>query len=169
MGRLLWEQVVLPWRCRRSRSQVLICLGNVCPLWSPVPVVLLSANALYFCRRFVNDLRRRRHYAWIIRHRLKGRMVLASAWAADVVVTPTQAMANQLGQALRRPLRYQRTLPFGHHPRGNGSAVMPLLPPNPNEIRFAIVSFYNYFRNLETVFRLSPSSKKQQILISVSC
>lgn len=152
LGRLLWEQVVLPWRLRKSECQVLLCVGNFCPFWSPVPVVLLSANALYFCRRFVDDLRQRRHYAWIVRHRLKGRMVLASARAADVVVTPTQAMADQVGQSLSRPLRRQRTLWFGYHPR-SGSAAAPLLPRNPNEIRFAIVSFYNYFRNFETVFR----------------
>ena len=159
LGRLLWEQAVLPWRLRRG-GQVLLCLGNFCPLWSPIPVVLLSANALYFCRRFVDDLRRRHHYTWIIRHRLKGRMVLASARAADMVVTPTQAMADQLGQALRRPLRAQRTLWFGHHLRSAGSPPAPLLPPLPNEIRFAIVSFYNYFRNFETVFRALAILKK---------
>ena len=163
LGRLLWEQIVLPWSLR-SRGDVLLCLGNFCPLWSPVPVVLLSANALYFCRRFVDDLRRRRHYAWIIRHRLKGRMVLASAWAADVVVTPTAAMADQLARALRRPLRDQRTLWFGHHPRSTCSRADPLLPPASSEIRFAIVSFYNYFRNFETVFRALAILKEKSDL-----
>lgn len=159
LGRLLWEQIVLPWRLRSS-GQVLLCLGNFCPLWSPIPVVLLSANALYFCRRFVDDLRYRCHYTWIIRHRLKGRMVLASARAADVVVTPTQAMADQLSHALRRPLGTQRTLWFGHHPRSAGPPATPLLSACPNEIRFAIVSFYNYFRNFETVFRALAILKK---------
>ena len=152
LGRLIWEQIVLPWRLRQDGAQVLVCVGNICPYVCPVPIVLLSSNALYFSRRFVSDLWRRGHVAWILRHLLKRAFVLGSARAADVVVTPTQSMADALARALGTPLPKQCVSWFGHH-SGTDEPAAPLLPAAGSELRFVIVSFYNYFRNFETVFR----------------
>ncbi|MDA1315525.1 MAG: glycosyltransferase family 1 protein [Acidobacteria bacterium] len=153
LGRLVWEQVVLPWRLWREGTQVLLCVGNFCPYASPVPVVLVSANALYFSQPFLEDLWRRRHFRWIPRHLLKGEFVLGSARAAEAVITPTQAMGDALSRALGAPPRRWHASWFGHQARENEPPATPLLPARTNELRFVIVSFYNYFRNFETVFR----------------
>jgi glycosyltransferase involved in cell wall biosynthesis len=153
LGRLVWEQIVLPWRLWREGAQALVCVGNFCPYASPVPVVLVSANALYFSQPFLADLWRRRHWMWILRHLLKGELVLGSARAADAVITPTQAMGDALSRALGAPPRRRYTSWFGHQARGNQPPPAPLLPRRENELQFVIVSFYNYFRNFETVFR----------------
>jgi len=152
LGRLIWEQIILPWRLRRAGTQVLVCVGNISPYACPVPVVLVSANALYFSGRFLSDLWRRGHVKWILRHLLKGEFVLGSARAADVVVTPTKAMADALTAALGSPLPRQRVSQFGHHP-GTERSARSAVADERRELRFVIVSFYNYFRNFETVFR----------------
>ena len=64
MARLLWEQYWLPRRLIRWKADVLVCVGNFCPLWCPVPVVLLSRNPLYFTPQFLKDLLERGHYLW---------------------------------------------------------------------------------------------------------
>lgn len=78
-ARLLWEQCILPRRARRWGADVLLCVGNFCPLWSPVPVLLLSRNALYFTPRYLQDLLGRHHYGWAARHLLMTRLAVLSA------------------------------------------------------------------------------------------
>lgn len=48
-GKLLWEQIVLPRLLRRTGADVLFCPGNMVPLRSPVPSVVLFQNAGPFC------------------------------------------------------------------------------------------------------------------------
>jgi len=161
-GRLLWEQAVLPWRLRRRKTDVLFCAGNFCPLWTRVPVVLLSANALYFSPRYAKELLRRRHWGWALRHALKGKLAVWSARAARQVVTPTKAMADYLQQASRKPLERVHPVWFGHHeppaPRREADETETAETNEPGggnarPFRFLILSFYNYFRNFETVFQ----------------
>lgn len=150
-GRLLWEQLVLPWRLRRDGVGLLLCLGNFCPLWSRVPVVLLSANALYFSPRYLRDLLTRRHYGWALSHLLRTRLAIASARSADAVFTPTKAMAAMLCGASRRSIDSCHSVWFGHHHPPGGTSRRH--NSDSGEIRFLIHSFYNYFRNFETVLR----------------
>lgn len=152
-GRMLWEQILFPRRLTRENFDVLICVGNFCPLASRIPVVLISANALYFSQRFRGELWRRRHLGWLLRHFGKGKMVVWSSRAADVVVTPSRAMAELLRRASPRPIRSLHCLPFGPHqalasPTGDARELS-----GNREFRFLILSYYNYFRNFETVFQ----------------
>ncbi len=145
LGRLFWERFVLPWRSWVTKTDAIVCLGNVQPLITPLPVVLISANALYFSDRYASELYHRKRYTRLLEYFFKREMVLASAGAADVLVTPTRAMADHLGAAGEAA----HVLPFGHHQPDSQSPVKP----DPTKIKFLIVSFYNYFRNFETVFR----------------
>jgi glycosyltransferase involved in cell wall biosynthesis len=151
-ARLLWEQIVLPASARRWGADVLICLGGFCPLWSLVPVLLLSRNPLYFTPRFLTDLIERGHYTWAARHLAMTRLALWSAQAARLTITPTDAMAAMMRTfAGHRSLRL-RTIFHGFQlwPGLNGA---PRVAPPATPFRFLIVSHYNYFRNFETVFR----------------
>ena len=155
VGRLLWEQLMLPRELRGQGVKVLLCLGNFCPFWPSVPVVLLSANALYFCRQYLRDLLARRHYGWAISHLLRRRMAVWSARAADAVFTPTRAMAEMLGHTMGRDRGPDRgsfhSVWFGHH-QPTATATAPDTADSAGELRFLVHSFYNYFRNFETVF-----------------
>ena len=48
-GRLLWEQAVLPSVCVKLNLDVLFCPGNIAPLYSRIPVVVMLQNAAPFC------------------------------------------------------------------------------------------------------------------------
>ncbi len=48
-GRLLWEQAVLPSVCVKLKLDVLFCPGNIAPLYSRIPVVVMLQNAAPFC------------------------------------------------------------------------------------------------------------------------
>jgi glycosyltransferase involved in cell wall biosynthesis len=158
-ARFVWEQWVLPRRARDWRADVLLCVGNFCPLRSPVPVVLLSRNALYFTPRYLHDLAERRHYAWALRHRLMTRLAVLSARSACLTVTPTDAMAELIRGAASGPLPL-RTIPFGFQPwptqNGNCAAA-----PAPPPFRFLVLSHYNYFRSFETVFQAVAAVRSQ--------
>ena len=151
VGRLLWEQLILPRELRRQGVKVLLCLGNFCPLWPSVPVVLLSANALYFCRQYLRDLLARHHYGWALSHLLRTRMAVRSARTAAAVFTPTRAMAEMLGHAMGRDAGSFHSVWFGHH-QPTATATARDTAENPGELRFLVHSFYNYFRNFEIVF-----------------
>lgn len=151
-ARLVWEQWVLPRRARRWGADVLICAGNFCPLRSPVPVVLLSRNALYFTPRYLEDLLERRHFGWAARHLLMTRLAVLSARSARVTVTPTAAMGELIRTALGADLPALRTIPFGFQPWPGQNGAAAFRPPPPPPFRFLLVSHYNYFRSFETVF-----------------
>jgi glycosyltransferase involved in cell wall biosynthesis len=150
-ARLVWEQLWLPAQARRWKADVLLCLGNFCPLRCGVPVLLLSRNPLYFTPHFLRDLLERRHYVWALRHRLMTRLAVWSARAARLTITPTDAMAAMVraGAGARPPVL--RTIPHGFElwPGADRRSGEPPQPP----FRFLVVSHYNYFRNFETVLR----------------
>jgi len=172
MARFFWEQLVLPRRIARWGADVLICLGNFCPLRSPAPVVLLSRNSLYFTPRYLEDLLQRRHYGWALQHRLMSRLALQAARRATLTITPTAAMRKMIELAAREnPPASLRTIPHGFQPwpARNGSTRPSMAPP----FRFLIVSHYNYFRDFETVFRalalLSRDDREAaQLILSTS-
>jgi len=68
-------------------------------------------------------------------------------------VTPSRAMAGLLQEASPRPIRSLHCLPFGPHKAF--AAAQPNVRPaaESREFRFLILSYYNYFRNFETVFQ----------------
>src|SRR5438105_882174 len=57
-----FEQRELPKLLHSSRADILISAGNFALRGSPVPQILLSGNALYFCDDFSHDLLRRHAY-----------------------------------------------------------------------------------------------------------
>lgn len=152
-GRIWWEQIAFPRQLAREHFDVAICVGNFCPLASRVPVVLVSANALYFSRRFRDELWRRRHLGWLLRHIGKGKMAVWSSRAADAVVTPSRAMGELLVGASPRPVRSLHCLPFGPHQAIASGHDAAREASGNREFRFLILSYYNYFRNFETVFQ----------------
>ena len=152
-GRLWWEQYTLPRQLVVWGADVLVSVGNFCPLRCPVPVVLLSRNPLYFTPRFFQDLLQRGHYLWAVRHLAMSRLALWSARAARLTVTPTDAMGEMIRSAAGNRQPALRTIPHGFELWPSATRDWGGRPAFAPPYRFLVVSHYNYFRNFETVLR----------------
>jgi glycosyltransferase involved in cell wall biosynthesis len=152
-ARFFWEQCLLPREVKAWGADVLVCVGNFCPLRSAVPVVLLSRNPLYFTPHFLEDLLARRHYRWAAVHLLMRRLAWQSARAARLTIAPTAAFAEMMRSDTGDPLPRLRAIHHGFQlwPGENGRPRRAAAEPPP--FRFLVVSHYNYFRNFETVLR----------------
>ena len=97
VGRIAWEQAVLPRVWKRSGAGVLLSVANFAPLRRGRHQVLIAGNALYFA-----DVRvRGRRGARIRAEAVLGR---ASVRRAAVTVTPSEAMASLVAGFTDRPV-----------------------------------------------------------------
>ncbi len=160
-ARLLWEQGVLPREAKRWGAEVLLCVGNFCPLRSPVPVVLMSRNPLYFTPQFLGDLLRRGRWAQAVEHMAMTRLALWSARSARIAVTPTAAMADMIRATAGNNGLPLRTIHHGFQPWPGWLDRLLPQPPPPPPFRLLVVSHYNYFRNFETVFQALSLLRRQ--------
>ncbi len=83
LARLAWEQYTLPRRLGRKDLDVLLCPGNMSPLGSPIPSVVIFRNAAPFCTSVT--LRSAGAYDWT-RFQMLGALMRASARSATRVV-----------------------------------------------------------------------------------
>ena len=86
--RLLWEQTVLPWRARQH--DVLFCPGNVVPLVSPRPTVVVLQNA-----NFVGRGRRLDRNRGLLQ-RARAALSHRSMQRATIVVAISDSLADEI-------------------------------------------------------------------------
>jgi glycosyltransferase involved in cell wall biosynthesis len=154
------EQHAVPHLVRQGGADVLLCTGNFALLNSPVPQILLSRNALYTSRDFYADLRSRGDYRLWLDTQLKGAFAKWSIQAADTVVAPSEAFAEELRCWTGKPIavvhhgfdreqfvRDQSPLP---------EDIQQKLDSAREAVRLLFVSHYNYYRNFETLIRAVP-------------
>ena len=100
LGRLIWEQRVLPRIAERWRADVLLSFGAFVPLRAPCVSVLEAANALYFTHVYWHVLE---HEPLRLRVQERARWALlrASLRAAERILVPTRAMRQDV--AVRLP------------------------------------------------------------------
>jgi alpha-1,3-rhamnosyl/mannosyltransferase len=95
VGRLVWEQRVLPRIAERWGADVLLSFGSFVPLSAHCPSVLEAGNALPFTRQYWQVLQREP-----LRLRLeelaRWTLLRASLRAAERVLTPTRAMRQDV-------------------------------------------------------------------------
>jgi glycosyltransferase involved in cell wall biosynthesis len=101
LGRLLWEQRGLPRLAEQWRADVLLSFGAFVPLRSSCPSVLEAGNALYFTRAYWDVLE---HESPRLRFEeyARWKLLRASLYAADRVLTPTRAMRTDVVTRLPR-------------------------------------------------------------------
>ena len=95
LGRLAWEQRVLPRLARHWRADVLLSFGSFVPLRSTCPTVLEAGNALPFTRAFWQALRRESLRLQVEEH-ARWALLRASLRAAERVLVPTRAMRQDV-------------------------------------------------------------------------
>jgi glycosyltransferase involved in cell wall biosynthesis len=95
LGRLAWEQRILPRIAENWRADVLLSFGAFVPLHSPCPSVLEAGNALYFTRAYW-DLLGHEPLRFRVEEWARWRLLRASLHAAERVITPTRAMRTDV-------------------------------------------------------------------------
>jgi glycosyltransferase involved in cell wall biosynthesis len=95
IGRLIWEQRVLPRIARRWGADVLLSFGSFVPLRSPCPSVLEAGNALQFTPAYWRVLKREPLRVQLEEH-ARWALLRVSLRAASRVLVPTHAMRQDV-------------------------------------------------------------------------
>jgi glycosyltransferase involved in cell wall biosynthesis len=95
LGRLVWEQRVLPRIARHWGADVLVSFGSFVPLRSPCPTVLEAGNALPFTAAYWQVLSREPLRVRVEEH-ARWALLRASLRAAARVLVPTRAMRQDV-------------------------------------------------------------------------
>jgi alpha-1,3-rhamnosyl/mannosyltransferase len=95
LGRLLWEQQVLPRIARQWKADVLLSFGSFVPLRAPCPTVLEAGNALPFTRQYWHVMAEQPR-ALQAEEQARWVLLRASLRAAARVLTPTRAMRQDV-------------------------------------------------------------------------
>lgn len=160
LARFFFEQLRLPTLIRDADAHVLVSAGNFAIRHSPVPQILLSGNSLYVSEDFERDLRARREYGMWLDTRIRGFFARKSVHWAESTIAPTNAFAGQLQSWTGKPVE---TVYHGFDYRAfvRDDSLLPdaiarKLASERDSLRLLFVSHYNYYRNLETLFRAIP-------------
>lgn len=160
LRRLYWDQVTFRAIVKRKRPDLLYSTGNFAMLFCPVRQVVLVSQDLPFSRIWLRQIYRAMPFLSRLEWRLRRWLICASARRADIVMTPTRAMLDDLRQFVRVHPRHVMVNPFGlDMPR---SAPALVAPPNPGAgcsrdfIRLCYVSIYYRHKNLGTLLRALP-------------
>ena len=90
---IAWKQVFLPIIAQRMRTDVLVCMDPVGPLFSPVPSALIIYDLIFLSGKTQTD-------AWTRYWRF---LVPRCAKKADLIFTPSQATKTKILQLLGVP------------------------------------------------------------------
>lgn len=99
--RLWFDQVELPRILRRERVDVLFSTANFATLFCPCRQVLLVRNSLYFSSLYRSKILPHKSRKTRAAEALRRWLVCRSAMASDVVLTPSQAMLDELRTAVK--------------------------------------------------------------------
>lgn len=159
------EQFLLPEIIRNSVSDMLISAGNFALRRSPVPQILLSGNSLYTSRDFRRDLRSRHAYGLWIDTCLKATFARRSIQRADRTIAPSDAFARELKSWTGKDVM---SIHHGFDPEIFQRDQTPLpesmqqkIDSAGSALRILFVSYYNYYRNFETLLRAIPLIRAQ--------
>ena len=112
-GRLWFEQVTLRRDLRTGNADVLFSTANLGMLACPCFQVLLVRNALYFSRLYGERFLPKQPWRARLANWLRARMTAQSAKAADVVMTPSTAMMDELCASVSVPAAERLVNPYG--------------------------------------------------------
>ncbi len=128
--RLWWEQVTLRGFLRREEVDLLFSTANFAMLGCPVKQVLLVRNALYFSKIYRQKFLGKHGLRYRVAFALRRLMILQSVRSADVVMTPTQAMLDELAQFVKLDRRKALVNYYGAGPP-DGVGPLSLAHPSP--------------------------------------
>ena len=154
--RLWWEQITLRSHLRKTAAALLYSTGNFGMFRCPVREVLLVCNALYFSKVYREVFVPRHNWRMRVAFRLRRWLVRRSAESCDVVMTPTQALLDDLRPAVKVDLHKALVNPYGVAEEGFSPQPVEGATPAPGEgcgpvVRLVYVSLYAEHKNLATL------------------
>jgi glycosyltransferase involved in cell wall biosynthesis len=82
----------LPGNLKREGYSCLVSLMNFGPIWISIPHIFFQTNAIYYCPYYLERVDKRLKLEAYFRRKL----AIASMKRADLIVTPSQAMADMI-------------------------------------------------------------------------
>jgi glycosyltransferase involved in cell wall biosynthesis len=159
--RFWWEQVTLRRWLKRWKADVLFSTGNFALIGCPVRQLLLVANALYFSKIYRDTFMVRHSLRFWVPFELRRWLICWSVRQADVVLTPTKAMLDDLRRYVEVPDSKALVNHYGVEPILAPPLLSPVYVPEGathprNEVRLLFVSLYAEHKNLSTLLRAMP-------------
>jgi len=152
LRRLWFDQIELPRLLRRERIDVLFSTANFATFFCPCRQLLLVRNSLYFSMLYREHILPRKNRRAQVAESLRRFLARCSARAADVVITPSQAMLYELQAAV--PLRSAQVSHYGVDRKRFSPAPRPFAPQS--VVRLLFTSLYAEHKNLGTLLRALP-------------
>ena len=159
--RFWWEQVTLRGWLKRRKADVLFSTANFGMFRCPVRQLLLVRNALYFSKIYQDEFLPRHSLRFQAPFKFRRWLICRSVRQADVVMTPTQAMLDDLRRFVEVEPWKGLVNPYGANPTGSflreaeGEALQSLAGTT-SVMRLIYVSLYSEHKNLATLLRAMP-------------
>lgn len=159
--RMLWEQITLRRHLKREKVDVLFSSANFGMFRCPVRQILLERNALHFSSIYMSEFLARHSFRFRLEFRLRGWLMCKSVQSADIVMTPTQAMLDELRQFVEVEPWRAVVNPYGV----NLQSRIPTQPEGENSksegdksppVRLLYVSVYGEHKNFSTLLKAMP-------------
>ena len=159
--RFWWEQVTLRGWLKRRKAEVLFSTANFGMFRCPVRQLLLVRNALYFSKIYQDEFLPRHSLRFQVPFKFRRWLICRSVRQADVVMTPTQAMLDDLRRFVEVDAQKALVNPYGAVPLDSSSSERTGVKPEPRArddsvVRLIYVSLYSDHKNLATLLRALP-------------
>jgi glycosyltransferase involved in cell wall biosynthesis len=92
IARVIYDGIALPKKLKQENFSAIISIANFGPIWSPVPHIFFQRNPLYYCSYYLSRIRVREKIETLLRRRL----AVESMKRAELIVTPSNAMAEMI-------------------------------------------------------------------------
>ena len=158
LARLWWEQVSVRKLLAEEKPDLFYATGNLGMLHCPVRQLLLVEGLLYFSKIYQRVMLPKHSLSWRVAYTLRRWLICRSVRSADVVMTPTQAMLDELRDFVDVPPRKALVNPYGVAPPEPSSSDLPLRSKTGrsnagNLCKLLYVSLYGEHKNLSTLLR----------------
>lgn len=160
--RLWWEQVTLRRTLRRMHADALYSTANFGMFRCPVRQMLLVRIPLYFSKIYLDTFFPRHSFKERVAFRLRRWLCCQSVRWADLVMTPTQAMLDELREFVDVPPDKGVVNFYGVAQAARGEMGDSSLGANTSTVRLLYVSLYCEHKNLTALLKALPLLNKEE-------
>jgi glycosyltransferase involved in cell wall biosynthesis len=159
LGRVWWEQITLRRLIRRESPDFVYATGNLGMFRCPVPQVVLVECPLFFSDLYEKRFLPAHSLRYRMAFKLRRWLICRSARWANIVMTPTQAMLDDLRRFVAVPPPKALVNPFGVEGlNGNAQSNDRMADGDVTDkpMRLLHVSLYCEHKNLTTLLKAMP-------------
>lgn len=160
LRRVWWEQFTLRVFLKRERADVLFSTANFAMFRCPVRQLLLIRNAVYFSKIYRETFLLKHSWGYQVTFALRRWLICQSAKSADMVMTPTQSMLDELRKYVDVPPGKAMVNAYGVAPDGSERSACPSTDGIAHRVRLLYISLYGENKNLTTLLKALPLLNK---------